>query len=104
MKQAEAEQQKYLIVQTTSSLAGVDDKVFHFSNAQIQTQHHQTEEMKSLVLIDSQSTMSIYCNRALVKNFRSEKRLKLITKGDVLETNLMAKVDGFHKRLWFHNH
>ena len=93
MKQAETEQQiqqNHLNMQTHSSSAGVegkvfhdddDNSVFHFSNAQIQMQHYETEEMKKVVAIDSQSTTSLYCNRAFVTDIRSEKEgLKLITK------------------------
>ena len=77
-----------------------------WSNAQVHTYHMQfmqTENMKLLVLLDSQSTTSIYGNEAFVTNIVTvEDWLRLVTNAGTLMTNQMATVPGFHKPVWFH--
>ena len=116
-KVKEAEKQNHLNVQNhptyTSSVAGstVSNQTqlpaaekFEWSIAQMQLQFFQTNKMKDSVLINSQSTTSLYCNRDLVTDIKAGKEwLNSATNGGVLKTNLTANIPGFHKRVWFHD-
>jgi hypothetical protein len=65
-------------------------------------QFYQKSDMRNVVLLDNQSTVSLFCNRKFVENvWRVEEPLELVTNGGHLYTNLKAKVPGYGE-VWFH--
>ena len=58
--------------------------------------------LKDCILLDSQSSVDLFCNPALVSNLtRSEQALHLSTNAGVLKTDLQAEVPGYGK-VWYH--
>ncbi len=72
-----------------------------WNGAHIQFFQNQ-EIMKEWILLDNQSSVSIFCNPAMVSNIRSAggETMKLFTNGGVLETNLKADLPNWGE-VWF---
>jgi hypothetical protein len=65
-------------------------------------QFYQSINMKSIILLDNQSTVSLFCNKNLAEKIRKvDEHLELATKGGQLRTNLKATVSG-NGEVWFH--
>ena len=61
----------------------------------------QADEMHWCVLLDNQSTASIYCNESLVKNIHEvDDQLVMGTNGGKLRTSLKAEVPGYGE-VWY---
>ena len=65
-------------------------------------QPHNTEFLRDCILVDSQSSVDLFCNPALVSNPTEVKQsLHLSMNAGVLKTNMQAKVAGYGK-VWYH--
>jgi hypothetical protein len=59
-------------------------------------------DLKEVILLDSQSTMDLFCNEALVSkisNSRSSMRLK--SNGGTMVVTRKATMEGYNKTAWF---
>jgi hypothetical protein len=63
------------------------------------SQLYQLKNMKNWILLDTESTTSIFCNRSFVMDIKQEEQpVNTSTNGGGLSTNLAATVPGFpHK-------
>jgi hypothetical protein len=67
----------------------------------VNMQFFQGMDMRNIILLDNQSTVSLFCNRDYVGNVWSvEKPLELATNAGILKTNQKAFVKGFGE-VWF---
>jgi hypothetical protein len=67
-----------------------------WSGAQIDFQFYQADVMREWILLDNQSTASIFCNSDMVENIHEvEDELTLHTNGGTLSTKMKATVPGF---------
>jgi hypothetical protein len=65
-------------------------------------QFYQAEEMRDCILLDNESTASIFCNRNYVQDItESQEELILATNGGKLTTKLTATVPGYPIRVWY---
>ena len=66
-------------------------------------QFYQALDMKSIILLDNQSTVSLFCNKDYVERvWEVKEQLELATNGGALKTNQKALVKGFGE-VWFHS-
>jgi uncharacterized protein YodC (DUF2158 family) len=62
-------------------------------------------DLREVILLDSQSTMDLFCNRALVKRtFRSDKSTRLKSNGGTMVVTKKAKMAGYHTDVWYDKH
>jgi hypothetical protein len=56
---------------------------------------------REVILLDSQSTMNLFCNRALVKKtFRAGKSMRLKSNGGTMVVTKKAEMAGYHTHVW----
>jgi hypothetical protein len=103
-----------------SDLSGSDaeeeDSHFQFQFAQLESEFEprisnlfkQTHgngialDLKEITLLDSQSTMDLFCSEVLVdKTFKSKNTMKLKSNGGSMLVNQKATIFGCHKEVWF---
>jgi hypothetical protein len=59
-------------------------------------------DLREFILLDSQSTMDIFCNAALViKTCKSTTIMRLKSKGGTMEVTQKATIPGYNKDVWF---
>jgi hypothetical protein len=59
-------------------------------------------DLREIVLLDSQSTMDLFCDPALVnKSFKSKDSMSLRSNGGTMLVTRKAKVAGYHKEVWY---
>jgi len=87
--------------QATSTASTATSSVMSaWSGANVQ--FYQSINMKNIILLDNQSTVSLFCNKNLVEKVRKvDEQLELATNGGQLRTNLKATVPGYGE-VWFH--
>jgi Skp family chaperone for outer membrane proteins len=58
-------------------------------------------DLRKVILLDSQSTMDLFCNRALVqRTFRSDRSMRLKSNGGTMVVTKKAKMAGYHADAW----
>jgi hypothetical protein len=66
-------------------------------------QFYQALDIKNIILLDNQSTVSLFCNKNYVeKVWEVKAQLEIATNGGTLKTNKKAFVKGFGD-VWFHS-
>jgi len=84
---------------TSQSTSATSGAVSGWSGANMQ--FFQGMDMRNIILLDNQSTVSLFCNRDYVENVWSVKKpLELATNAGILKTNQKAFVKGFGE-VWF---
>jgi hypothetical protein len=59
-------------------------------------------DLRKVILLDSQSTIDLFCNRALVKRtFRSDKSMRLTSNGGTMVPTKKATMAGYHADVWY---
>jgi hypothetical protein len=59
-------------------------------------------DLKEVILLDSQSTMDLFCNAALVRKIsKSRSRMQLKSKGGTMVVTRKATMEGYNKTVWF---
>ena len=59
-------------------------------------------DLRQVILLDSQSTMDLFCNHAFVeKTFESSSSMRLKSNGGSMVVRRKAKINGYHKNVWF---
>ena len=59
-------------------------------------------DLTEVILLDSQSTMDLFCNRSLVEStFDSGSSVRLKSNGGTMVITRKAKIAGYHKSVWF---
>jgi hypothetical protein len=62
-------------------------------------------DLREVLLLDSQSTVDLLCNRDLVKRtFRSNKRMRLKSNGGTMVITKKAEISGYHAHVWYNKH
>ena len=81
------------------------DQEFEPRIAKLFKQAHGTKvnlDLREIILLDSQSTMDLMCNEALVeRTFKSSSSMRLLSNGGSLIVKRKAKMPGYHKKVWF---
>jgi hypothetical protein len=58
--------------------------------------------LRQVILLDSQSTIDLFCNKALVdKTYKSKNSMRLKTNAGTMLVNQKASISGYNKRVWF---
>jgi hypothetical protein len=61
-----------------------------------------TLDLKQVILLDSPSTMDLFCNRALVeKTYKSRDSMRLKTNAGIMLVSQKATLPGYNKKVWF---
>jgi hypothetical protein len=61
-----------------------------------------TLDLEQVILLDSQSTMDLFCNRALVdKTYKSRDSMQLKTNAGTMLVSQKATIPGYNKKVWF---
>jgi hypothetical protein len=59
-------------------------------------------DLREVILLDSQSTMDLFCNAALVsKTYKSTTSKRLKSNGGTMVVTLKATMPGYNKDVWF---
>jgi hypothetical protein len=59
-------------------------------------------DLREVMLLDSQSTMDLFCNRALVENVnKSKTTMRLQSNGGHMIVEREATVKGYYKKVWY---
>jgi hypothetical protein len=59
-------------------------------------------DLKEVILIDSQSTMDLFCNAALVSKIsKSRTSMRLKSNGGTMVVTRKATMEGYNKTIWF---
>jgi hypothetical protein len=67
-----------------------------------QQKHDPILDLKQVILLDSQSTFDLVCNKDLVTEvFKSKKGTRLASYGGTMTVHHKAKVKGYHTHVWF---
>jgi hypothetical protein len=73
--------------------------------AELFKQTHGTKiklDLKKVILLDSQSTMDLICDPALVEStFKSSHSMKLKSHGGTMEVKKQAIMPGYHAYIWY---
>jgi uncharacterized protein YodC (DUF2158 family) len=73
--------------------------------AKLFKQTHGTKiklDLREIILLDSQSTMDLICNPALVKKtFKSNTNMRLKSNGGTMIVTHKAKMAGYHMHVWY---
>jgi hypothetical protein len=68
-------------------------------------QSHRTKitlDLKQVILLDSQSTIDLFCNKTLVdKTYKSKDSMRLKTNAGTMLVSQKASIPGYTKRVWF---
>jgi hypothetical protein len=81
-------------------------QAFEKRNAEVlfKQSHSKTKELdlKNIILLDSQSTMDLFCNKKLVKSVQHSSRpMTLASNGGTMKVTQKATVSGYTKKVWF---
>ena len=61
-----------------------------------------TLDLREVILLDSQSTMDLLCNPALVRKiFKARKPMRLKSNGGTMRVTHQARLQGYNKTVWF---
>jgi hypothetical protein len=61
-----------------------------------------TLDLKNIILLDSQSTMDLFCNKNLVqKTYKTINTMKLKSNGGLMLVGRKATISGYRKEVWF---
>jgi hypothetical protein len=59
-------------------------------------------DLQKIILLESQSTMDLFCNAALVsKTSKSKSSMRLKSNGDTMAVSRKATLPGYNKSVWF---
>jgi hypothetical protein len=59
-------------------------------------------DLRNIILLDSQSTMDLFCNPNLVQNVKKSKDvMKLQSNGGTMKVNHKASINGYDNKVWF---
>ena len=59
-------------------------------------------DLREIILLDSQSTMDLFCNQALVtETYKSISSMRLKRNGGTMVVTHKSKMAGHHKKYWF---
>ena len=59
-------------------------------------------DLREIILLDSQSTMDLFCNQALVTEiYKSSSSMRLKSNGGTMVVTHKEKMAGYHKNIWF---
>ena len=59
-------------------------------------------DLREIILLDSQSTMYLFCNQALfTETYKSSSSMRLKINGDTMVVTHKEKIMGYHKSIWF---
>ena len=62
-------------------------------------------DLREVILLDSQSMMDLFCNRALVtRTYNSDTSMKLKSNGGTMVVTKKAEVPGYHAPVWYDKH
>jgi uncharacterized protein YodC (DUF2158 family) len=69
------------------------------------TKRHVKLDLREIILLDTQSTMDLICNRTLVtKTFSTSKSMGLKSNGGTMVVTKMADMAGYHTPVWYSKH
>jgi uncharacterized protein YodC (DUF2158 family) len=78
---------------------------FKLQIANLFKQTHSTKiklDLKKVILLDSQSTMDLICDPALVEStFKSSHSMRLKSNGGTMEVKKQAIMPGYHAHVWY---
>ena len=58
-------------------------------------------DLREVILLDSQSTMDLMCNKAMVANiFKSDSTMRLKSNGGTMEVGRKATIAGYNQEVW----
>ena len=71
--------------------------------AQLFKNSHDTQlNLRKVILLDSQSTMDLVCNRNLVTNIRkSESTMTVTSNGGAMQVTRKATIPGYDQEVWY---
>ena len=85
----------------TSVTSSNTQSYFNWTGTHVQ--FYQAKEMREWILLDNESTASIFCNKNYLLDIKEGKeKLVLWTNGGKLVTKMTAIVPGYPKRVWYH--
>ncbi len=61
-----------------------------------------TLDLRNVIVLDSKSTMDLFCNPELVKNVtKTSHKMRLQSNGGSMSVNHKASIEGYNKKVWF---
>ena len=92
----------------------IADRVFQFTQLNREFEPHITKlfnqapdfnnklDLREIILFNSQSTMDLFCNQALVtETYKYSSSMRLKRNGGTMVVNHKAKMAVYHKNIWF---
>jgi hypothetical protein len=81
-----------------------DDETSHFQFAfqQVHATLPSKLDMKNIILLDNESTMDLFCNRAFTTGVcNTKKKVTIQSNGGTLVARKLATIKGYQHKVWF---
>jgi septal ring factor EnvC (AmiA/AmiB activator) len=102
LSESEEETSHFQFEELAHGFTQVDDPMPRIATLFKQSHNKSRLDLTKVILLDSQSTMDLFCNRKLVSNVRDTKEvMRLKSNGGTMKVTKKATMAGYEQEVWF---